>query len=44
MKEWLGKVVDRDDLERHDKWLTNSVPQLSLLWKCLFTRKSLDNC
>src|SRR5712671_1419803 len=20
MKEWLGKVIDRDDLERHDKW------------------------
>jgi adenine specific DNA methylase Mod len=21
MQEWLGKVVDREDLTRHDKWL-----------------------
>jgi len=21
MQEWLGKVVEKDDLTRHDKWL-----------------------
>lgn len=31
MKEWLGKVVDRDDLERHDKWLCMMWPRLQLL-------------
>ncbi len=35
MKEWLGKVVDRDDLERHDKWLCMMWPRLQLLRELL---------
>lgn len=35
MKEWLGKVVDRDDLERHDKWLCMMWPRLMLLQELL---------
>jgi len=35
MKEWLGKVVDRDDLERHDKWLCMMWPRLQLLHELL---------
>jgi adenine-specific DNA-methyltransferase len=35
MKEWLGKVVDRDDLERHDKWLCMMWPRLQLLKELL---------
>src|ERR1700731_3344470 len=31
MKEWLGKDVDRDDLERHEKWLCMMWPRLELL-------------
>jgi len=31
MQEWLGKVVDREDLTRHDKWLCMMYPRLSLL-------------
>lgn len=34
-KEWLGKVVDRDDLERHDKWLCMMWPRLQLLKELL---------
>ncbi len=41
MKEWLGKVVDRDDLERHDKWCCMMWPRLSLLWELLSDRGSL---
>ncbi len=41
MKEWLGKVVDREDLERHDKWLCMMWPRLSLLWELLSPRGSL---
>jgi len=33
MKEWLGKVVDRDDLERHDKWVCMMWPRLQILWE-----------
>jgi adenine-specific DNA-methyltransferase len=40
MKEWLGKVVDRDDLERHDKWLCMMWPRLQLL-KELLTKSGL---
>lgn len=47
MKEWLGKVVDRDDLERHDKWLCMMWPRLSLLHELLsdtgFLFVSLDD-
>jgi adenine-specific DNA-methyltransferase len=35
MKEWLGKVVDRDDMERHDKWLCMMWPRLELLYELL---------
>jgi len=31
MKEWLGKVVDKDDLTRHDKWLCMMMPRLKIL-------------
>ncbi len=31
MKEWLGKVVDKEDMERHDKWLCMMWPRLVLL-------------
>jgi len=31
MQEWLGKVVDKEDLTRHDKWLCMMVPRLKLL-------------
>ena len=35
MQEWLGKVVDRDDLARHDKWLCMMMPRLKLLKELL---------
>jgi hypothetical protein len=35
MKRWLGEVVDRDDLERHDKWLCMMWPRLQLLQELL---------
>jgi len=35
MQEWLGKVVDREDLTRHDKWLCMMMPRLKLLRECL---------
>lgn len=35
MKEWLGDVVDGDDLERHDKWLCMMWPRLVLLRELL---------
>ena len=31
MQEWLGKVVDREDLTRHDKWCCMMLPRLKLL-------------
>jgi len=31
MQEWLGKVVDREDLTRHDKWLCMMMPRLKIL-------------
>ena len=31
MQEWLGKIVDREDLTRHDKWLCMMMPRLKLL-------------
>jgi adenine-specific DNA-methyltransferase len=47
MKEWLGKVVDRDDLERHDKWCCMMWPRLELLHELLsdtgFLFTSLDD-
>jgi len=35
MKEWLGEVVDSEDLERHDKWLCMMWPRLTLLRELL---------
>jgi len=35
MKEWLGKVVDKEDLTRHDKWLCMMMPRLKLLHELL---------
>jgi adenine-specific DNA-methyltransferase len=35
MQEWLGKVVDREDLTRHDKWLCMMMPRLKLLREML---------
>ena len=31
MQDWLGTVVDRDDLTRHDKWCCMMLPRLKLL-------------
>ncbi|MGC1621154.1 MAG: site-specific DNA-methyltransferase [Candidatus Acidiferrum sp.] len=31
IQEWLGKVVDREDLTRHDKWLCMMMPRLKVL-------------
>ncbi len=35
MKEWLHKVVDSEDLTRHDKWLCMMMPRLKLLRELL---------
>jgi len=35
MREWLGNVVDKDDLTRHDKWLCMMMPRLKLLKELL---------
>jgi len=35
MQEWLGKVVDQEDLTRHDKWLCMMTPRLKLLRELL---------
>ena len=35
MQEWFGKVVDRDDLTRHDKWCCMMLPRLKLLRELL---------
>ena len=37
MQDWLGKVVDREDLTRHDKWLCMMTPRLKLLKDLLKT-------
>jgi len=31
MQDWLGKVVDKEDLTRHDKWLCMMMPRLKIL-------------
>ncbi|MFZ4778422.1 MAG: site-specific DNA-methyltransferase [Terrimicrobiaceae bacterium] len=31
MKDWIGTVVDREDLTRHDKWCCMMMPRLRLL-------------
>ena len=35
MRHWLGKVVDREDLTRHDKWCCMMLPRLKLLRELL---------
>jgi adenine-specific DNA-methyltransferase len=35
MQDWLGKVVDREDLTRHDKWGCMMMPRLKLLRELL---------
>jgi adenine-specific DNA-methyltransferase len=35
IKDWLGKVVDKEDLTRHDKWLCLMMPRLKLLRELL---------
>ena len=35
MQDWFGKVVDRDDLTRHDKWCCMMLPRLKLLRELL---------
>ncbi|MFH1030767.1 MAG: site-specific DNA-methyltransferase [bacterium] len=35
MKEWLGKIVDTEDLTRHEKWLCMMMPRLKLLRELL---------
>ncbi len=35
MQTWIGKVVDKDDLTRHDKWLCMMWPRLRLMHEML---------
>ena len=35
IQQWLGKIVDKEDLTRHDKWLCMMMPRLKLLWELL---------
>ncbi len=35
IKDWLGKVVDKEDLCRHEKWLCMMMPRLKLLKELL---------
>jgi adenine-specific DNA-methyltransferase len=35
MQDWLGKVVDKEDLTRHDKWLCMMMPRLKLMQELL---------
>ncbi|MCY4456568.1 MAG: site-specific DNA-methyltransferase, partial [Acidimicrobiaceae bacterium] len=35
MQDWLARVVDRDDLTRHDKWCAMMLPRLKLLRELL---------
>lgn len=35
LNEWLGKIVDKEDLTRHDKWLCMMMPRLKLLRELL---------
>lgn len=35
IREWLGQVVDKDDLTKHDKWLCMMTPRLKLLRELL---------
>ena len=35
LQEWLSKVVDKEDMTRHDKWLCMMMPRLKLLRELL---------
>ena len=35
LKAWIGKVVDKDDLTKHEKWLCMMTPRLKLLRELL---------
>lgn len=35
INDWIGKVVGKDDLSRHDKWLCMMIPRLKLLRELL---------
>ena len=35
IQEWFGKIVDKEDLTRHDKWLCMMMPRLKLLRELL---------
>lgn len=35
IKEWLGSIVDKEDMTRHDKWLCMIMPRLKLLRELL---------
>src|SRR3989338_6342710 len=35
IREWIGKAVGKDDLTRHDKWLSMMTPRLKLLRELL---------
>ena len=35
LKEWFGKIVDKEDMTRHDKWLCMMMPRLKLLRELL---------
>ncbi|MDP3667163.1 MAG: site-specific DNA-methyltransferase [Sediminibacterium sp.] len=35
IKEWFGKVVDKEDMTRHDKWLCMMMPRLKCLKELL---------
>ncbi len=41
MQEWLGKVVDKEDLTRHDKWLCMIMPRLKLLKELLHREEGI---
>ncbi len=47
LRQWLGKTVDRDDLDRHDNWCCMLFPRLKLLHELLaddgFLAISLDD-
>lgn len=35
IKEWIGKEVNKDDLTKHDKWLTMMTPRVKILKELL---------
>ncbi|WP_411048798.1 site-specific DNA-methyltransferase [Treponema primitia] len=41
IKDWLGKVVGKDDLARHDKWLYMMAPRLKLMRDLLSSTGSI---